>query len=150
MKDMVYIERFWSRVDTSGDCWNWADSLVHNGYGSFCAHLEGRQYWRAHRFSWALFNGPIPEGMGVLHKCDNRACVRPSHLFLGDQRDNLKDAAEKGRIIGVKNSNSRLTENDVRAIRASEETDEALGQQYGVHPAHISKIRVGRAWRHLL
>lgn len=95
-------DRFWEKVDKSAanGCWEWRSSLQGNGYGAFFTHLieEGRKCNRAHRFSWALVNGPIPDGLWVLHKCDNRICVNPSHLFLGTRTDNMRDCASKGRI----------------------------------------------------
>lgn len=103
-------ERFWEKVDlffgiTDEDCWNWTVSLYPQGYG--CISVDGRLD-RAHRVSWMLKNSvaEIPNGLCCLHKCDNRRCVNPSHLFLGTKSDNLKDMSEKGR---GRNQNSYIT-----------------------------------------
>jgi len=98
-------ERFWSKVDkdTSSGCWLWTAGKTPLGYGIFQVKTEkcmGWGHWksvRAHRFAWELTYGLIPEGMNVLHKCDNPPCVRPTHLFLGTQKDNVRDMIHKGR-----------------------------------------------------
>ena len=95
---MTYEERFWLKVHRGDGCWEW--------HGCRLSQEPKRNYgiaWngydiRAHRYSWELTNGPVPAGMHVLHRCDNPPCVRPDHLFLGTQGDNLRDAVEKGRL----------------------------------------------------
>ena len=112
------MENFWNKVDKAGDCWLWQASKTHNGYGQFFAGLE----CRAHRVSWVLHNGPIPEGMLVLHTCDVRHCVNPSHLFLGNGRDNTRDMIKKGRMcVGSRHKRAKLTEKDVIHIREARE-----------------------------
>jgi hypothetical protein len=89
--------RFLSRISkTDDECWVWIAHRGADGYGILSA--DGRRNARAHRVSWELFRGPIPHGLWVLHKCDNRPCVNPDHLFLGNRSDNMRDAAEKGRL----------------------------------------------------
>jgi hypothetical protein len=83
-----------SKVDRSGECWLWTGYVQSNGYAK--TWYQGRVQW-AHRIAWQEANGPIPEGMFVCHRCDVRRCVRPDHLFLGTQRDNMQDAVAKGR-----------------------------------------------------
>ena len=98
-------DRFWEKVDKSvaSGCWEWKSSIRGNGYGAFFTHLidEGRKCHGAHRYSWMLVNGPIPSGLWVLHKCDNRICVNPDHLFLGNGADNMRDCANKGRVCTI-------------------------------------------------
>ena len=89
--------RFWTMVQKSlepGGCWLWTGSMSTDGYGAYTR----KPYKSAHRGSWEIHYGAIPVGVSVLHRCDVRACVRPEHLFLGTQRDNMQDASEKGRI----------------------------------------------------
>ena len=105
-------ERFWSHVDKSGDCWEWTGALTKvyarptHHYGAFCFRQNGKRVWVvAHRFSWELHNGPIvghvpgdlEKEVCVLHRCDNTVCVRPDHLFLGSDKDNIHDMIRKGR-----------------------------------------------------
>ena len=91
---MGETERFLAKVDQSGECWLWTATKHVFGYGSF-GH-KGKKVG-AHRMSYELFVGPIPEGMFVLHRCDVPECVKPDHLFLGDQKANLADMTKKGR-----------------------------------------------------
>ncbi len=86
--------RFWEKVDKSGKCWIWNAARFHNGYGTFSLHTKTTL---AHRVSFLIANGSIPNGMCVLHKCDVKNCVRPSHLFIGTMADNMRDRDMKGR-----------------------------------------------------
>lgn len=91
------VERFWSHVDTTGECWEWTGERNENGYGRI--NVNGRRL-SAHRLSAAIHFGMLDKRWQVLHRCDNRGCVRPDHLFLGDRTDNMRDMAAKGRAAG--------------------------------------------------
>ncbi len=120
--------RFWAKVTKGEGCWEWQGAPSANGYGMIKA--EGK-YIGAHRYSWELYKGAIPDGLFVCHACDNRRCVRPDHLFLGTNQDNQLDALAKGRIktgveshghlqphpCGEENPNAKLTDAKVREIR---------------------------------
>ena len=88
-------ERFWAKVQKTPACWVWTASTSRNGYGKF--RLPEGPLTSAHRISWEWAYGPVPEGMCVLHRCDNPPCVRPEHLFLGTIADNNHDCVTKGR-----------------------------------------------------
>lgn len=108
--------RFWANVKKSRTCWN-HKVMAGKKYGSI--YVSGRNV-AAHRFSWELQVGSIPNGLLVLHKCDNPACVRPDHLFLGTHKDNVHDMLNKGRgnpLVGSKHQNSKLTERAVIFMR---------------------------------
>jgi hypothetical protein len=116
MKKKSFQERFWSRVkkNKGNGCWTWTGSCHTNwGYGQ--VRVENRKTKMVHRISWEMENGPIPEGMKVLHKCDNPPCIRPSHLFLGTQSDNMQDCSRKSRLVmpqsrGLNRFNASKTE----------------------------------------
>lgn len=92
-------DRFWAKVDRNPDgCWLWTGSKSSHGYGQLFSMVGGhRAVLHTHRISWELHNGPIPDGLWVLHRCDVRPCVRPDHLFLGTRQDNTDDMMAKGR-----------------------------------------------------
>lgn len=97
-------ERFWKLVSVTGplDCWEWQGYVdKQTGYGDFCYEYPSRHVG-AHRFSWTLVHGPIEDGLCVLHRCDNRVCVNPAHLFLGTKDDNNQDMISKGRAFWQK------------------------------------------------
>lgn len=90
-------DRFWAKVKKSDACWEWQGGRLPHGYGRIViSRKEGAV--RAHRFSWELHFGPIPDGMVICHRCDNPPCVRPDHLFVGTQSDNMRDCVNKGRL----------------------------------------------------
>lgn len=150
--------RFWEKVDKSGDCWMWTAALGRGGYGSFVD--PSLTTHRAHRIAYLLEVGPIPAGMDVCHSCDVRACVRPSHLWLGTRAENNRDMAIKGRAKGVphvrtageRNPRHVLTDAQVRSIRTAKReggSTKLLAEEYGVSRTVIKKIANGSAWRHL-
>ena len=149
-------KRFWAKVDksTNKDCWDWGGAVGINGYGRISRGDGTGKDSFAHRVSWEIHCGPIPEGMYVLHKCDNPSCVNPAHLFLGTMADNAKDKVRKGRsTFGEKNINAKLTEKEVIEIRqlyaTGEYTHEKLSEQFGVSRVMIGYIVKGRNWKHV-
>lgn len=146
-------ERFWSKVDKTSDpngCWLWLDLIKPTGYGEY---RDGKKKVRAHRFAYELVNGPIPEGKHLLHSCDNPRCVNPAHLSAGTAKENQQDMTQKGRgRIGTRNGSAKLTEQDVIKIKellAQGFSQEKIAKQYGVAQSIISKISLGRLWKHV-
>ena len=92
--------RLWMRVDKSGDCWLWTGPVEKTGYARLQRSRTSFNV-SVHRLSWELHFGEIPKGLFVCHRCDNRVCVRPDHLFLGTARDNVQDMIQKGRQYRV-------------------------------------------------
>ena len=140
MKTM--LERFESKFVKSKGCWEW-QAAINNGYGWFAA----KKPTRAHRVAWQLYKGAIPEGMCVLHKCDNKKCVRPSHLFLGSQLDNIEDMRTKGRAGCKGYRRGRLTWQQVCEIRKSQETQRILAQKYKMNQPDISSIKQMKTYK---
>jgi len=144
------VKRFWSNIDTRSKCWLWTGGMTARGYGAFAVVYGRHKFWRAHRFAWFLANGPIPKGGQILHTCDNRFCVNPEHLYLGDTDANMRDMVQNGRsMTGERHWKAKLTENDVTAIRLSNKSDSQLGAKYDVDASHIHKIKSGERWGHL-
>lgn len=146
-------DRFWPKVRKGPGCWLWMAWRMKNGYGTIARDNTGRKIL-AHRAAWTLTNGPIPRSLYVLHRCDNPRCVRPSHLFLGTQTDNMKDCATKGRqpgsngkMRGEASPHAKLTWIKARAIRASKESGPTLARKYGVTHRVIYLIQKNLCWK---
>ncbi len=149
---MTAMERFMDKVtiEPNSGCWLWMTALNRWGYGVF--YLDPARI-QAHRASWLLHRGPIPDGLCVLHHCDNPPCVNPNHLFLGTHSDNAKDRNTKGRAggaRGVLNSHAKLTMDDVSDIRrrsAQGESGGDLARAFGVTACTVHSIVNGKTWR---
>jgi hypothetical protein len=138
---------FEALIERGPGCWEWQGSVWATGYGRF--HFEGRSQ-KAHRLAWRFENGTLREEACVLHRCDNRRCVRPSHLFLGDRRANNLDKISKGRQTkGSDVNTAKLTADKVRAIRGSVAMSDALAARFGVSRGHINKIKRREVWSHV-
>jgi len=153
------IDRFWSKVNKTESCWEWCGSISKKGYGHFWCSPST---YRAHRFAWIATNGQILNGLSVCHRCDNRKCVRPDHLFLGTQKDNIVDCRDKRRLgiwvradkakRGEANHFSKLTSDNIRHIRQQRldgVSGSTLAMEFGVCQSTIYKASLGNSWRHI-
>lgn len=160
-------DRFWPRVNKTPSCWFWTGTQT-LGYG-YINSDGGRsgQNMRAHRVAWILTRGPIPKGMCVLHTCDQKLCVNPAHLELGSHAKNSRDAVLRGLINtrtqrrpGAQNGRAKITEADVRIIRAAyaerrsgkyvkRGTCQALADRFGIDPEVIRRIADRKLWAHV-
>ncbi len=139
------LKRFWSKVAITADdeqCWLWLAGCFHSGYGSF--GFNGKVQ-RAHRVSWQLTYGEIPETLQVLHTCDNPLCVNPHHLFLGTDQINSDDKLSKGRQVrGQKHARSKIANKDVAQVRKlySEGgiSQYKLASKFGITQSQVSLI----------
>lgn len=163
-------ERFWSKVDKSAgadDCWPWTAGVNAQGYGQF--YLDGAA--RSHRVAWQLTNGPIPDGLHVLHHCDNTRCCNVSRcLFLGTNEENIADKMAKGRhrspagaangthtkpesvARGARVGSAKLSESEALAILAAANRGEhhyAIAVRFGVGRTTVRDIVNGRCWKHI-
>jgi hypothetical protein len=126
-------------VRDQNDCLVWTGLKDVNGYGKISYKSK---YWRCHRLIYVLTNGEPPDGLQVLHRCDNRACFNLNHLFLGTQNDNMVDMGKKGR------GNSVLTSENVAEILTGNESTIALAKKFGVRHQIVSAVRNGRSWKY--
>jgi len=136
-------------IDPESGCWNWTKSKNPKGYGR--VKVQGKCEG-AHRVSYRVFNGVLPEGAHVLHKCDNPGCVNPEHLFIGTNADNVADKIAKGRQRQPKGSahpRARLTEEKVMAIRVDARTREVIAAEYGVTVRTIEAVQWRENWTHI-
>jgi hypothetical protein len=144
------VAAFWKRVDRRGDedCWNWIGWIQKlpkgsgGGYGKFS--LSKYKTCLPHRFSYELANGPIPKGMLVCHRCDNRACCNPKHLFLGSHKDNSQDAVRKGHMPSAdKSPSATLTDNEFKEIERRYKPRIGVGglaREFGINPRYVWAI----------
>jgi hypothetical protein len=139
-------------TDRSGGpdaCWPWTGHKTPRGYGGL--QWKGKP-WRAHRLAWIEANGPIPpDKPHILHDCDHPPCCNPAHLFCDTHAANMADKMRKGRAPhGETNVIAKLTEADVRAIRAAAGTHRDIAKRFGIDHTHVGDIKRRERWRHLL
>jgi hypothetical protein len=147
MKNVQLAARILPNIARGSDseCWPWQCSLTEEGYGR--TRLAGERERLAHRLMWTAAIGPIPDGLCVLHRCDNRPCCNPSHLFLGDRIDNAIDRDQKGRNVvrrGFGHAQCALTPEQVDAARADPRGCVSVARDLGVSYATVWKVR--NAW----
>ena len=145
-------QRFWSKVDIADGCWNWTASKTKDGYGNIGANGK---VVRAHRLCYEMEKGPIPEGLHVLHKCDNPSCVNPAHLWIGINYDNVKDRDKKGRQVtplGQYHGKSKTDMHTVRSIKCKLKDGISayqIAREHNVPPRRVYDIKYGNCWRHV-
>jgi len=156
---MKIEEKFWKYVDkTPGlgpndDCWEWTLYKMHKGYGHFMIDKKPK---RAHRLAWEFTYGD-PKSFYVLHKCDNRSCCNPAHLFLGTDIDNKNDMIKKkrqatGDVVthkGVDHGCVKLTEDQVKETRDSDLSLSKLSKVYSIGKSQVYRIKTRKSWKHL-
>lgn len=145
---MTFADRFWAKVRKGEGCWEWTATRIRSGYG----HVRvGRRLSLAHRVSWEIHFGAIPDGLCVLHHCDNPPCVRPDHLFLGTVADNSADMVVKGRQCrGEHRPAARLAADDVacaRALNRAGASQHSLARAFGISHTSMRRALLGTKWR---
>jgi hypothetical protein len=154
--ELALTQRFWAKVERSEGCWLWRGTRTRAGYGTICVRKKVKRATHVLAF---LLTGEWPEAC-MCHRCDNPPCVNPDHLFHGTIADNNHDRHRKGRTKirppkpeqvarGEKSGPSKLTDEAVREIRKSQQTQRALAARYGVDQRAIWQIRNGHTWRHV-
>lgn len=152
------MNRFFEKILVGDQCWEWQGHKV-GGYGRI---KISQKNVAAHRLSWEIRFGPIPLGLFVLHKCDNHGCVKPSHLFLGTQQDNMADMVAKGRsatcgnatmqVCGALHWAAKLTDENVRHMRESFARgvpQQIIADTYKINQGTVSAIVNRKRWRHV-
>ena len=147
------LELFWLKVARGEPdaCWPWLGSVFQRGgYGRI--QFPGNRGTTAHRYLWTLLYGKPHPDLEICHRCDNRICCNPAHLFIGTPKDNAQDKMRKGRMVrmnGERNGACKLTAADIIAIRTSPEDCGVLSKVYGVSSSNIRMIRTRRTWNHV-
>jgi hypothetical protein len=141
-------ERFEKKYGRGDGCWLWSAAKSTFGYGNF---WTGEKYDVAHRVSYELYVGQIPNGMCVLHKCDVPGCVNPAHLFLGTHQDNIIDKVRKGRargphMHGKTNPQAKLSEREVSSIKGDVRPHRQIAKIFGISKSQVTRIKAGKSW----
>lgn len=145
-------ERFWEKVNKTDTCWLWLGAPNRGGYGSI--YINGVDTY-AHRYSYQLHYGSVPDGLDVLHTCDTPLCVNPAHLFVSTHKDNMDDRDNKGRgnpQQGERSGQAKVTEDIVRKIHldyANGLTQTQIADGLPISQAQVSNILNDKAWKHL-
>ena len=147
----VLKEMILNNIKSVNDCWEWQLGLNGQGYGCF---MLDRQKYLTHRLSYSLFVNTIPQGLQVLHSCDNRKCCNPAHLRSGTNYDNVQDRQSRNRQAkGVTHGRHKLTEEDINEIKQLHQsgnyTHQALSQIFNISRSHISNILNNKYWKHV-
>jgi hypothetical protein len=130
-------------VDPETDCWHYTGTLVGNGYGHL--NFQGELVY-VHRLSAGVFlNFDLDSKLYVLHTCDQRDCINPAHLYVGTQKDNMRDAARKGRMVGKKLTLDKAIE--IKRLLAEGETQRTISRKYDVSTTAIGQIARGETWK---
>ena len=154
--NLTLEERFWEKVaiERPNDCWEWQAGCNSSGYG--LVYINGHKSEVSNRLTWWLTRGEIPDLFCVLHKCDNRKCCNPNHLFLGTYLDNIMDRHEKGRdgwLEGEDHPGAKLTDEDVKEIRhlysTGNYTQQEIAKGFPVGRSQIANILCGLEWKNV-
>ena len=145
------LEQFYERINKTETCWLWTGTVANNGRGVFKINNKLKQ---AHRISYEVHFGEIPQGLLVCHKCDNGLCVNPEHLFLGTQQDNINDCVNKNRNAkGSKNWNTKLNEEKVKMIRTADFSERGskakISRELGISQTALNYVISGKNWGHI-
>ena len=153
------IKRFYKFVspEPNSGCWLWTGACINTGYGVFCIGrvVDGdKRNVLAHRMSIGLAGAYVPDDKCVLHKCDNKVCVNPDHLYIGTVKDNSRDAVERGRhggrpMPGQQNPRAKITEDIARAIYSSTDSLSMLAKRYGISKTQAGHIKLKKSWRYM-
>lgn len=149
--------RFWLRVQKTDSCWLWIGHCDVGGYGIIhTAYWHNDRQMKAHRVSYEIHYGSFPKHLRVLHRCDNPRCVRPDHLFLGTDIDNIRDRDAKGRrrqVRGEQQGSAKVTAAQVADMRRRYDQEHAtcagLARQFSISPSQVRNIVKRRDWQHI-
>jgi len=153
MFEEEFLVRYWAKIDKKGedDCWIWTAATAGKGYG-YIKLKQSSKHVYAHRASYMIHKGAIPEGALVLHSCDNPRCCNPKHLSIGSYGDNSQDMKSKGRhLYGERNAEAKMTESQILAIRIllRDTSQHKIAKMFGISQGQVSRIKRGVRWAHL-
>lgn len=134
------IQRYWEKVDKRGpdECWPWLGACVTDGYGTIA--YEGREIYATHRLAYILEHGKVPNGLWVLHTCDNPPCCNPKHLYAGTSINNIQDRIDR------KRGGEKLTPEQVEEIKMDQRKQKLIAKDHGISQSMVSRIKQGHRW----